>query len=332
LRVMHIVPYRLQDVIDKGEVVDRYFNPGNVASEITFVSWREIPRDLSALQRMCGNAKVNVLGQQNWDAAGAAFVALPGIGRRWLCDMKFEPESYDLIRANTRSDGWIAVGQKTPSLISVHSDRQRALEEVPWYARPVFWIEAHRQERICKLATKTIVVSQGLCHIAPHAEWIPNVVAQPSEQQETVNRVLCVSREMSGKGFEPMRAACVRAGVEFHAVGEQFQESNDRIMELMATSRVVALRNHYPGVPKTVQEALLSKVPVVMNRQAAIYGPELKASSIFFCEDTVEGYASAIQTAWGTTPVEGDPTWGRKMWDPEATEARWAQAYREAAS
>jgi len=314
MRVLWIIPYRMQAVLDKGEVVDRYFNPGNVASQISFMTWRRPPTDLDKLQRMAGDAQIKI--------HYATF-------RGCWSGVRNLPSTYDLIRTCTRIGGEMAVRSKTPSLISVHCDRRRCVGDMPMWARPVFWAEAQRQERICARATKCVITSEGYRHIAPDAEYIPNVVAEPRARVPTPNKVvLCVSRDIPGKGFEPMRGACKKLGR--YLVTQGGGASNDSVMHNMARSRVVALRNHYPGLPKTVQEALLTGVPLVLNQEALKFAPELNGSPIWWCEDTVEGYAEAISKAWSNAIYM--PYNVRDRFDPTAVEARWAEAYRETAS
>lgn len=321
MRVLWIIPYRMQAVLDKGEVVDRYFNPGNVASDITFLTWREMPTSFDKLQRMCGEATFGVHHMTPRQCLSAI-----------LGDHTGNRRPYDLVRSCTRIGGEMAVRMDVPSLISVHADRRRSLDTLPLWARPAFWLESTRQESICRRATKCVITSEGYRHIAPDAEWIPNVVAEPRPRKHPPYYVMCISRDIPGKGFEPMRAAAKKAGKYFGWLGGDNPMSNETVMNMMAAARVVVLRNHYPGCPKTVQEALLTGCRVVLNREALREAPELEAMPILWCDDTVDGYARAIRYAWDGIhfdEVERRIDQARNIWDPATVEARWADAYRE---
>ena len=326
MRVLHILPYKLTDVLDKGEVLDRYFNPCNVAHEIHFLSWRPMPKTVpDALQRMCGDAEVTIIDKGDYNDHVQTALA-PFCVRKWE---KLDHSRYDLVRATTRTDGWLAVNMNIPSLISIHSDRWECLEEAPWYGRPIFALEASRQIRICQQATKAVRVSLGLRHIYADAEWIPNMVANPLKRSNIglSPTVVCVSREMKGKGFEPMRTAARRCGRKFVAIGGDNPHSNETVMHLLRHARVAVVRNHYPGLPKTVQEALLTGTPLVMNKEGLDNAPELGGAPIIWCEDTVAGYEAGIMSAWNRGTI--DTKWAMRNFAP--ADYQWAQVYRETA-
>ena len=59
-RLMVIVPDRLSDLLSKGEVVERYYNPGDMFREVHFMMTNDDSPDIASLQRMVGTAKVFV--------------------------------------------------------------------------------------------------------------------------------------------------------------------------------------------------------------------------------------------------------------------------------
>ena len=77
---MVLVPDRLSDIINKGEVTERYYNPGNLFDEVHLVITNNDAPDLAALQKMVGEARLSV---HNLPDARAQFV--PTLGwRPWL--------------------------------------------------------------------------------------------------------------------------------------------------------------------------------------------------------------------------------------------------------
>jgi glycosyltransferase involved in cell wall biosynthesis len=59
-RLMVIASERISEWIDKGEVTDRYFNPGSVFDEVDLVLPNDDRPDPAALQRLVGDARITV--------------------------------------------------------------------------------------------------------------------------------------------------------------------------------------------------------------------------------------------------------------------------------
>jgi L-malate glycosyltransferase len=57
-RLMVIIPDRLSDLVRKGEITDRYYNPGNFFSEVHIVMTNDDRPDPAAVQQTVGNAKL----------------------------------------------------------------------------------------------------------------------------------------------------------------------------------------------------------------------------------------------------------------------------------
>jgi glycosyltransferase involved in cell wall biosynthesis len=83
-RVMVIIPERITEWIDKGEVIDRYYNPGSLFDHVDLVLLNDDRPDPYAVQRMVGTATVEV---HNLPAGSDVFVRTfgwrPALLRRW---------------------------------------------------------------------------------------------------------------------------------------------------------------------------------------------------------------------------------------------------------
>jgi L-malate glycosyltransferase len=77
-----LVPDRLSDLVRKGEITDRYYNPGNLFDEVHIVLVNDDRPDPAALQRMVGSARLHV---HNIPAGKGLFVRSIG-WRPWLLD------------------------------------------------------------------------------------------------------------------------------------------------------------------------------------------------------------------------------------------------------
>ena len=59
-KIMVIIPDMLSNIIEKGEVTDRYYNPGGFFSEVHLVLINNDKPDLSLVQKMAGSAKLYI--------------------------------------------------------------------------------------------------------------------------------------------------------------------------------------------------------------------------------------------------------------------------------
>ena len=83
-RLMVIVPDRLSDLVAKGEITERYYNPGNLFREVHLVLTNDDAPSLEAIQPMVGDAKLVL---HNIDPGSRFFVRTMGFSgpfvRRW---------------------------------------------------------------------------------------------------------------------------------------------------------------------------------------------------------------------------------------------------------
>jgi glycosyltransferase involved in cell wall biosynthesis len=108
---------------------------------------------------------------------------------------------------------------------------------------------------------------------------------------------------------------------------------NNELCELLASQDVYATHSDYWELSKSVIEALLTGLPVVVNRRPGAPVPELTPEIAFLVENTPESWARAL-----TTLIEDAETRERlgragaavawRRWAPEATEAAFVEIYR----
>jgi len=78
--LMVIVPDRISDLVRKGEITERYYNPGNLFSEVHIVMTNDDRPDPAALQKMVGDARLFL-----HNLPDSRKVFLPTLGwRPWL--------------------------------------------------------------------------------------------------------------------------------------------------------------------------------------------------------------------------------------------------------
>lgn len=189
-----------------------------------------------------------------------------------------------------------------------------------------------------------------------------NVVAPSGLRHKTAYaasrpfRVLSVGRQIPGK--DPSRliaAVSIRDDIELTLVGEgslhsalqtqaagspareriRFERAwpNEVLCRRLAEFDAFAIHNDYWGIPKTVLEAMLAGLPILVNRPAAGTVPELDETVCAFVEDTPVGWAGgldALASDAATCERLGRAARARAMrdWAPDVSERRYTEIYR----
>ncbi|AMW35883.1 glycosyltransferase [Haematospirillum jordaniae] len=109
--------------------------------------------------------------------------------------------------------------------------------------------------------------------------------------------------------------------------------ANDELCELLVEQDVFAVHTEYWEISKSVLEALLTGLPIVINRRLGEPVPELEGDFVHMVENSEEAYFQALNQL--LTDQEGRAALGRRAlaharanWDPAITEARYAGIYR----
>lgn len=322
-RLLVFLTDALRTFQDKGEIKPRYYNPGNLFSEVHFVS--PAREDLGAAQLQClvGEAKmiVHPLGP---------FYGLTGFPPFRRLGALVEAVSPDVIRAyDPGVRGSLAVfwGRRlgVPSVISVHADLddQRRHERRPLhYART--WLERYALPR----ADAVVCVSR---YLEPYAKRhgarqttvvynrvYPEQFAGPPDHRPgpaTKNvTILSVGRLVRQKYQECLIRAIQGLDVKLILVGDG--ELRDRLTRLVRqlgmedrvefiravphaempryyrAADIFAVATHYEGFCIPVLEAMASGLPVVASRLGPI--EELVRDAGFLVENRPEAFAEVL--------------------------------------
>lgn len=109
--------------------------------------------------------------------------------------------------------------------------------------------------------------------------------------------------------------------------------ANDELCELLVEQDIFAVHTEYWEISKSVLEALLTGLPIVINRRIGEPVPELVGAFVRMVENTEEAYFQALnqlltdhdeRAALGRCALAH----ARSNWDPAITEARYAGIYR----
>jgi glycosyltransferase involved in cell wall biosynthesis len=109
--------------------------------------------------------------------------------------------------------------------------------------------------------------------------------------------------------------------------------ANDELCELLAEQDIFAVHTEYWEISKSVLEALLTGLPVVINKRVGEPVPELEGDFVVKVDNTEEEYHAALRhllqddearSALGKRALAH----ARSQWDPQITEAKYASIYR----
>ncbi len=109
--------------------------------------------------------------------------------------------------------------------------------------------------------------------------------------------------------------------------------ANDELCELLVEQDIFAVHTEYWEISKSVLEALLTGLPIVINRRLGEPVPELEGDFVRMVENTEEAYFKALHQL--LTDHVGRAALGQRAlahalanWHPTITEARYAAIYR----
>ena len=110
--------------------------------------------------------------------------------------------------------------------------------------------------------------------------------------------------------------------------------ANDALCELLAEQDVFAVHTEYWEISKSVLEALLTGLPVVINQRKGEPVPELEGDFVLKVNNTEAEYLAALERL--LRDHEARAALGRRAfahahahWAPEITEAKYASIYRK---
>ncbi len=168
-------------------------------------------------------------------------------------------------------------------------------------------------------------------------------------------RVLSVGRLIRGKNPEHLIEAAIASNTELTIVGDgplrtKLEEkasslngpgkvifiprmTNDELCEQTPGFDAFAIHCDYDGIPKTILEASLSGLPIIVNELPKGRVPEYEDGWVTLVENSAKGYGDALNTLMdqnkrielGTLAKEYSNT----HWNPAETENKYAELYKK---
>ena len=363
--------------ISKGEVIDRYFNPGDLFDEVHVLLMSDEDPDSQQLQRLVGRASVQV--HKVLAGSGLFWRSIawrPKLLRSWAKDAvgiasKISPH---LVRCHGAHLNGIAAMEikralRIPYVVSLHSVDLRGRK-----ASPKQRLAAHAQK-----AMESAVLRNADLVLPVYEPIVPYLEHLGVERFEVAYNMINpthLSRKSSYGLSEPVRLICT--GRQFHekdpsnilrAVARQprfhltlvgngskhgdlvhlaerldIQDRtkflpavpNDELCRMLPSFDIYVTHSEFLEISKSVLEALLTGLPVVINKRSGPPVPELTDDICVLVSDDSDSYERALvylaenhqhREQLGRAAYEV----AHERWDPLVTETHFAKIYERVA-
>lgn len=333
-RLMVIIPDRLSDLVEKGEITERYYNPGNLFDEVHIVMTNDDIIDSDLIQKTVGDAKLhihNVPGGSNlfirslgWQPA--TMESWVKIGIRLARDI-----SPSLVRThNNFKEGYLAKRIKDelsiPYIVSLHGVWDRDCSTAP-KERLIKAFRTKLEKTSLKDADGVIAVYKPIVRYANEygakkVELIYNVVAgEDINKKDDYNlssppRIITINRQVKEKNPENIIKAIKNINCYYLIVGDGYYHEqlkqvarengcgnkiefiksipNHQLCSMLKDFDIMVSHCDYWGISKTIIEASLAGLPVIINNHPIEPIPDYEGDWLLQCDNSVEGYEQAI--------------------------------------
>jgi glycosyltransferase involved in cell wall biosynthesis len=376
-RLMVIIPDRLSDLTKKGEVIQRYYNPGELFKEVHILMINDDRPDTSYIQKTVGDANLFLY---NMPITKKHFFRSLGYRPRLLeswarpaieLAKKIKPS---LIRChangfNTYIASMIKKNLSIPYIVSLHINPDEDVKK-----RDVNWKGKLRNMMIKSIEYAGLRNSDYVLpvykSIIPYIEKMgvkkyevaynvlnPNFLKKKEDYKlHNPIRILSVGRLFKEKNPENIIKALknlpkahltiigdgpyydyLKNTVNQNNLEKQvaFKRSvpNDRLSQQLAEYDIFAIHSEYWEINKSVLEAFLVGLPVVINRRIGEPVPEFDGDFLILVENSVEEYYRAFKRLIEDDKLReglGQKAYihAQKNWAPEKTEMKYVEIYR----
>lgn len=333
-RLLVIIPDRLTVLVNKGEITDRYYNPGELFDEVHILLSNDDQPDPAAVQKTVGRARLFLY---NLPAGHGLFLRTlgwqPWLLRGWLrrgVDLARTIRP-DLIRThNNFLEGYLARAIKAelriPFVTSLHGvwDRDE-LDSLPRRLRSAF---RRKLEHTCLEAADAVIavykpiVRYAREYGARDVHLIYNIVAgwdiapKTDYALHSPPRLITVNRQRKEKDPSNIIRAIRDLECEYLLIGDgPYHEQlkalaqaegcgekvrfikampNDQLCSLLQDCDLMLSHCDYWGISKTLIEGALAGLPIVVNEHPEEPIPDYEGGWLTLCDNTPEGYRVAI--------------------------------------
>jgi glycosyltransferase involved in cell wall biosynthesis len=333
-KLLFILADRLSLLVKKGEMIPRYYNPGDFFREVHLLTTSNDLVDSSLVASMAGNAKVFVhrlwRGDDRLNMGMTPLLQPVWKARAVGLAREIDP---DMVRTGDRLTGYlghaIKVALGIPHIISLHTHRDDLRIRTSWgLYRFMMELDARYARAAFKDADAVIIVYESIRSYAEkygarRIEKIYNVISpeqllsKESYSLSVPPKIISVGRQLARKKPDRLLLAMRNIDAELLLIGEgechtrlrhlvaenglhgkvSFQPSmpNAEVCKVLETADIFAAHTNYPELPKTVMEALWRGLPVLVNEDQTLPVPELQGDWVYRVPNTSEGYSDGLQ-------------------------------------
>ena len=374
-RLLVIIPDRLSVLIKKGEITNRYYNPGNLFDEVHILMINSDRPEILELQKTVGKASLFI---HNLPFTVKDFLSTLGMRPRLLARwatpatalaQQIQP---DLIRCH--GDGlniFLAYQIKSqlniPYLVSLHINADE--DHRPSLKQSIFgYLYEKKRIEALKGADRVLPVYQSIIpylekrgvknyEVAYNVLNPRNIIAKEDYNLHTPVKLISVGRHFELKNPKNIITAMKEfPEAVFTLVGHgPFQQrlenlaerlniaeqvkfihsiANDQLCKILPSFDIFVIHSQHWELSKAVLEALLTGLPVIINRRDGEPIPELQGAPVLLVNNSVEGYTNGIRKLIEDDSVRSQlgkkaKAYASKHWTPSKTEARYVAIYKE---
>jgi glycosyltransferase involved in cell wall biosynthesis len=318
-----IIPDRISDILKKGEYTPRYYNPGELFNEVHLLLTNNDRPDKASVQKTVGNA---ILHLHN----------LPMPSFKWTMGWQFflvKESSPCLVRThNNFIQGYLAKEIKkilgVPYVVSLHGVWDR--DDLNTTKDKIIKIFRKKLEKIslqhadAVIAVYGSIIRYAKAYGAKNVYLVYNIVAGDNIPRKgnyklgNPPRMITINRQTKDKNPEKIIHAIRDMNVYYLIVGDgEYHEylrkvihqvgcegkvelirsiPNEKLCEMLKDFDMMVSHCNYWGMSKTIIEAALAGLPIVINKHPAEPIPEYKEDWILLNENSSEGYRQTILT------------------------------------
>lgn len=376
-RLLVILSDRLSKIIEKGEITDRYYNPGNLFDDVTLLLTNDDSPSLTDLQRTAGTAKLTVINHpipafSNSFGWSTPFLK-PWIEKGIRLAKTISP---NMIRIHGNfENGFLAAkikeALKIPLVVSLHINPDADMRPVSgWWSD---WKHRFIMQRMKPFEKETLMASDwalpvyepirsyaeenGAHNIKVAYNFLnaAHLKEKTSYQLSRPAKLISVGRQLKEKNPADIMRAVAALPAHLTLIGDgpyhdklrrladalggenkfHFIKAltNDALCSSLTNFDLFVVHTQYYEFNKSVIEALLTGLPVILNRRKGNPVSELNGDWVHLVDDNQDAYFKAIKffiennherERLGRRAFEHS----RKLYSPEKTEAVYIDVYR----
>tara|TARA_A100001388_G_scaffold277366_1_gene268204 strand:+ start:512 stop:1675 length:1164 start_codon:yes stop_codon:yes gene_type:complete len=373
-----IVPDKLSELIEKGEITKRYYNPGDLFENVHLILTNSDTPNLEVIQKTVGSAKLYIHNVHS----GKRLFFLSLFYREYLLKIwsrsfiklakKYKP---NLIRCHGASLNSFAAAEikkklNIPYLISLHTNydedqRKRASslkEKILYSLNEKIEIYGLKNADLIMPVYKPIVPYLKRLNLEKY-KVLYNVI-NPDNIQKKENykikktlKLISVGRQFehknpikilkslseinnvhltligNGNYHKYLKNKSIELGVK-NKVKFIPSMSNDALCRSLKKYDLFVVHTEYWEISKSILEALLTGMPIIINNRIGLPVPELNKKLVHYVDNSKEDYKHAILNLrenheYRQKLGESAKSYAEKIWSPEVTEKKFVDIYKK---